>query len=58
MSDTRSMVVKYGTVDENGMSVENFGHPLNLMIAEKAAIVEGGFETAIYQLCAWHYYHK
>ena len=47
MSDTRSMVDKYGTVDENGMAIEDFGHPLNLMIAEKADIVEGDFEMAV-----------
>lgn len=58
MSDTRPMVAKYGTVDKNGMSVENFGHPLNLMIAEKADIIEGGFETAIYQLYACRYNKK
>ena len=51
MADTRSMVDKYGTVDENGMAIEDFGHPLNLMIAEKADIVEGDFETAIKHLC-------
>lgn len=47
MSDTRSMVEKYGTVDENGMNVENFGLPLNLMIAEKADIIKGDFEMAV-----------
>lgn len=47
MSDTRSMVDRYGTVDENGMAIEDFGHPLNLMIAEKADIVEGDFEMAV-----------
>lgn len=47
MADTRSMVDKYGTVDENGMAIEDFGHPLNLMIAEKADIVEGDFEMAV-----------
>lgn len=47
MSDTRSMVDRYGTVDENGMAIEDFGHPLNLMIAEKADIIEGDFEMAV-----------
>ena len=47
MSDTRSMVEKYGTVDENGMNVENFGLPLNLMIAEKADIIKGDFKMAV-----------
>lgn len=40
MDNIMPMRNRYGTVDKNGMSYENFGYPLNLMIATKAIIVE------------------
>lgn len=47
LNNTSSLVEKYGSEDENGRTVEDFGHPLNLMLAESATIVGGGFETAL-----------
>lgn len=50
MSDTSSLVEKYGAEDERGRSVEDFGYPLNLMIAESAQVVKGSFEDCIKKL--------
>ena len=50
MDDTRTLVEKYGTEDENGRFVEDFGHPLNLMLAESAEIIKGSFEDCIKKL--------
>ena len=47
MDDTRTLVEKYGTEDENGRFVEDFGYPLNLMLAESSEIVKGTFEDCI-----------
>lgn len=47
MNDTRSLVEKYGTEDEMGRSVEDFGYPLNLMLSESAEIIKGSFEDCI-----------
>lgn len=47
MNDTSSLVEKYGTEDEKGRTVEDFGYPVNLMIAESAGIVKGTFEDCI-----------
>lgn len=47
MGDTTPMYDKYGPVDQNGDFYENFGYPINLMIASKAVIIKGGFEDAI-----------
>lgn len=52
----------YGTVrhctendswrDKNDKLVENFGHPVNLMLAESCSIVVGDLEDALAKLCA------
>lgn len=47
LSDMRSMREKLGTHDTEGFSVENFSHPLNLMLSEAATLVEGGFLDAL-----------
>lgn len=47
MDDIRSLVEKYGTEDEQGRSVEDFGYPLNLMLSESAEIIKGTFEDCI-----------
>lgn len=47
MNDTSSLIEKYGIQDKQGRSVEDFGYPLNLMIAESAEIVRGTFEDCI-----------
>lgn len=36
ISDTRSQVEKYGVIDANGNRVEDFGYPMNIMIALNA----------------------
>lgn len=38
------------TTDSQGMSIENFGLPLNLMLAVPAQIVEGGLEDCLKSL--------
>ena len=50
MSDTSTLVEKYGKEDKNGKNVEDFGFPHNLMIAESAEIVKGTFEDCIKKL--------
>ena len=50
MDDTRTLVEKYGTEDENGRFVEDFGHPLNLMLSESSEIIKGSFEDCIKKL--------
>lgn len=47
MNDTRSLVDKYGKVDEKGRLTEDFGHSLNLMLSEAAEIINGGFEDCV-----------
>lgn len=47
MDDTHSLVEKYGKADEQGKLTEDFGHPLNLMLAESAQIINGGFEDCV-----------
>lgn len=47
LSDARTMREKLGETDEKGFSVENFGFPLNLMLACSAVIVEGDFAAAV-----------
>ena len=47
IDDITPMYDKYGSVDQNGDFYENFGYPINLMIASKAIIIKGGFEDAI-----------
>lgn len=38
--------------DHDGNLVENFGHPVNLMLAEPCSIVVGDLEDALAKLCA------
>lgn len=40
---------KLGTADENGMTVEDFGLPVNLMLAHGATVVVGGLADALRQ---------
>lgn len=47
LSDMRTMREKLGSQDENGFSVENFGLPVNLMLAKGARIVAGDFAAAL-----------
>lgn len=47
MNDTATLVEKFGREDEQGRTVEDFGHPLNLMIAESAEIIQGTFEDCV-----------
>ncbi len=51
IDDTATLIEKYGTVDEKGRAVEDFGYPLNLMLAESSEIVKGGFEDCVKMLC-------
>ncbi len=44
------MVSKIGHKDKYGYNVENFGKPINLMIAESTIIVEGDFEDCVKKL--------
>jgi len=39
------------THDNDGMAIENFGLPLNLMLAVPSMIIEGGLEACLRQLC-------
>ena len=47
LSDARTMRDKLGAQDENGFAVEDFGLPVNLMLAKGTRIVEGGFAEAL-----------
>lgn len=47
MDDLRSMREKLGETDETGFAVENFGLPVNLMLACAATVVEGDFTAAV-----------
>lgn len=47
MSDPRSLIEKLGKEDEKGRAVENFGYPVNLMLAESAQIINGTFEDCV-----------
>lgn len=44
------MVSKIGYKDQDGYNVEDFGKPINLMIAESTTTVEGDFEDCIKRL--------
>lgn len=48
--DVRPLIEKYGEKDEKGRITENFGKPLNLMLAESSEIICGSFEDAIKKL--------
>ena len=47
MDNASTLIEKYGKTDEKGRLTEDFGHPLNLMLAESARIVNGGFEDCV-----------
>lgn len=47
-SDKRSLRSKIGEKDKDGNTVEDFGHPINLMISESCdGIFQGDFEDCI-----------
>lgn len=48
--DVRPLIEKYGRTDEKGRITEDFGMPLNLMLAESSEIICGKFEDAIKKL--------
>jgi nucleoside 2-deoxyribosyltransferase len=52
LADGRPMVEKLGKVDDQGFHVENFGQPLNLMIAIGATVVTGGLEECLQKIQA------
>lgn len=47
MDDTRSLREKIGELDENGLTVEDFDLPLNIMISVPCVIVRGIFSDCI-----------
>lgn len=48
MMDVRSQTERHqGLIDKDGFTVENFGYPLNLMIACSTDIVEGTLEECL-----------
>lgn len=49
LDDGRTMQEKLGQRDAQGFAVENFGKPLNLMLACSATIVAGDFLQALRQ---------
>lgn len=51
LSDGRTLRDKLGAQDESGFAVEDFGLPLNLMLACASRVVEGDFVAAL-RLCA------
>lgn len=51
ISDARSLRDRIGLTDDNGFRVEDFGFPVNLMIAKSTIIVKGGdFEDCISEI--------
>lgn len=44
------MIEKIGYKDSDGYNVEDFGKPINLMIAESVNIVEGDFDACVKRL--------
>lgn len=50
LSDIRTLREKIGTEDKDGMIVEDFDLPLNLMISIPAKVVCGEFEDCIRQI--------
>ena len=61
--DTREYLQRFGSeeieeengrfYDKQGRAVEDFGYPLNLMLACSVEIVEGGFEDVLKVLCGF-----
>jgi nucleoside 2-deoxyribosyltransferase len=41
-----------GYTDDDGMTVENFGSPFNLMLSSSSTVVSGGFEDCVARLAA------
>ena len=50
IDDAGSMIEKIGYKDSDGYNVEDFGKPINLMIAESVNIVEGDFDACVKRL--------
>ena len=50
MDDTRSLREKIGEYDENGLTVEDFDLPLNIMISVPCVIVRGGLRDCIKEI--------
>lgn len=48
--DVRPLIEKYGRANEKGRITEDFGMPLNLMLAESSEIICGKFEDAVKKL--------
>lgn len=44
------MITKIDSKDKEGYNVEDFGKPINLMIAESVNIIEGDFEDSVKKL--------
>lgn len=55
LDDSRSLIERYGRMDDQRWNVEDFGHPVNLMLAEAVSIVEGGFEDCLRHIAAQNY---
>ena len=45
--DVSSMRERMGATDDRGFSVEDFGLPMNLMLAESVTLVQGSFEDCL-----------
>ncbi|KAL7697962.1 Nucleoside 2-deoxyribosyltransferase [Lotmaria passim] len=52
-SDTRTMVEKYGGMEAQGLAVENFDLPFNLMLADGTPVF-GSFEAAFEHFLQHH----
>ncbi len=52
LDDGRTMRQKLGDADENGFAVEDFGLPVNLMLACASIVVDGDFSAAVRRLKA------
>lgn len=50
MRDVSPMVDKIGKTDKEGAIVEDFGYPLNIMIAENVTIVQGNFNDCVEEI--------
>jgi nucleoside 2-deoxyribosyltransferase len=51
LEDDRPMQERLGKTDADGFSVENFGYPVNLMIAQPSHIVRGTFLDCLDAIC-------
>ncbi|MEG0615370.1 MAG: nucleoside 2-deoxyribosyltransferase [Oscillospiraceae bacterium] len=50
ISDGRTLREKFGEIDSNGFSVEDFGSPVNLMLSQSAKIFVGDFENCLKEI--------